>query len=241
MTSVDLELCWGEERLACSSHAVDAVLTPGGPFPTMRPLAPDGDAFVLFVPPRARGWLLTANGWRDLSTLRVLGCLAPDPACPGGARIRLRLLRDARGMEDGVVLVRRVDAWLEIEGWWLRVSLGDDVAAPPRTNRRALGRAGAARRTGTARATISALEGGRGDGRLHRGGRAVRRRVDVVLGLPRRCRAGLRRGPDGRQPQPRRREPVEIELGVTGLDGRERGQHPAEAGEGEGREEQPSA
>ena len=140
MTSVDLELCWGEERLACSSHAVDAVLTPGGPFPAMRLLAPDGDAFVLFVPPRARGWLLTANGWRDLSTLRVLGCLAPDPACPGGARIRLRLLRDARGMEDGVVLVRRVDAWLEIEGWWLRVSLGDDVAAPPRINRRALGR-----------------------------------------------------------------------------------------------------
>lgn len=135
-----MALCWGDERLEQARHRLDASFAPGGPFPSMRPLRPDGDVLVLSVPPRARAWVHTANGWRDLATLRVLGGLAPDPDEPGGARVRLRPLGDARALEEGVVLVRRVEAWLELEGWWLHVGLGDDEPAPPRTSRRAIAR-----------------------------------------------------------------------------------------------------
>ncbi|MCB9594036.1 MAG: AgmX/PglI C-terminal domain-containing protein [Sandaracinaceae bacterium] len=143
MPSVDAELSWGDERLGVASHPLGASFDPGGPFGAMRPVSVEGDDVVLVVPARARAWIHTANGWRDLVTLRVLGCVAPDPSRPGAARVRMRRLADVDGRVEGVVIVRHPEALLELEGFWLRVGLSDDAAPATRVDRRAL-RSGAA-------------------------------------------------------------------------------------------------
>ncbi len=138
MASVDAELCWGDERLDVGAHPVGAPFDPGAPFGPIAPIHVEGDDVVLVVPPTARAWIHTANGWRDLNTLRILGCVAPDPDVPGAARVRMRRLAGAEGRVEGVVLVARIEAWLEREGFFLRVGLSDDAAPTTRVDGRAI-------------------------------------------------------------------------------------------------------
>jgi len=67
----------------------------------------------------------------------VLGWLRPHPTTPGAAAVRMRRVERADAMVDGVVLARRIEAWLEIDGWWLRVAVSDDVESPPKVDRAA--------------------------------------------------------------------------------------------------------
>ncbi|MBX3275044.1 MAG: hypothetical protein KF729_32565, partial [Sandaracinaceae bacterium] len=138
MPSVESELAWGDERLAAGVHPLGARFDPGGPFGALAPLEPEGDDVLLFVPPRARAWVHTANGWRDLATLRVLGCVTPDPCARGAARVRLRPIARARGLVPGAAICARVEAWLALDGFWLRVALTEDAPPTPRWDRRAL-------------------------------------------------------------------------------------------------------
>lgn len=138
VAEVDIELSWGDERLAVSCHPIDRVLSPGGPFEPMCPLQTDGHDVLLTVPPRARAWIHTANGWRDLNTLRILECVGPHPELAGAAQIRMRRLSDADSLVQGVALVRRPEGWLEQDGWWLRVGLSEAVESVPRLDRRAV-------------------------------------------------------------------------------------------------------
>ena len=138
VASVDAELCWGDERLDVGAHPVGATFDPGAPFGPMAPLLVDGDDVVLVVPPKARAWVHTANGWRDLNTLRVLGCVAPDPDRPGAARVRMRRIDDVEGRVEGVVVVAAVEAWLEQDGFFLRVGMSEDAKPATRVDRRAL-------------------------------------------------------------------------------------------------------
>ena len=140
MAGVDAELRWGDERLELESHPLDAVIAPAlGPF-ALRPFEVDGDDLLLTVPPRAEARIRTANGMRDVAVLRVLGCVAPHPDVEGAARVRIRRLRDADEIPEGVVLTDRVEAWLGIDGWWLRlrVSEAPELPLPPRFEPRAL-------------------------------------------------------------------------------------------------------
>ena len=141
MAGVDAELRWGDEAIELTSHALDEVITPAlGPF-SLRPFVQDGpDDILLTIPARADAFVRTANGMRDMSALRVLGQLAPHPDLEGAAQVRLRRLRDADTIPRGVVLTDRIEAWIRLDGWWLRVRLDDDVAPPllPRFEPRAL-------------------------------------------------------------------------------------------------------
>lgn len=138
MPAVDAELCWGDERLGWTHHDLNAELRVGGPFVPWRPYRRDGEDYVLTIPAQARAWIHTANGWRDFATLRVLGCLTPRPDQPGVAEVRLRAIDRARSLEPGVVVVTRVEAWLEVEGFWLRVGISDEAPRTPRLSRRAV-------------------------------------------------------------------------------------------------------
>lgn len=140
MAGVDAELRWGDERLELSRHELDAVIEPEhGPF-CLRPFEPVGDDLVLTIPARAKAWVRTANGMRDLATLRVLGQIAPHPRIEGAAQVRLRKLEAAEGIVEGIVLTSVVEAWIGIDGWWLGVKVTEatDEAAPPRFEPRAL-------------------------------------------------------------------------------------------------------
>ena len=145
MRGVDAELFWGDERVATRRVAVDARVGRGGavelPTEGFAPFEVADDEVRLTVPPAATAWVRTAKGWRDLATLRVLGHVAPHPRWPGAARVRLRRLADAERIPEGVVLTPRMEAWIGVGAFWLRLSLNDeDAPAPPRFDRGALGR-----------------------------------------------------------------------------------------------------
>ncbi|MFK7985168.1 MAG: AgmX/PglI C-terminal domain-containing protein [Sandaracinaceae bacterium] len=141
---VDAELCWGDERLAFATHAVEDTFEPGAAFTALRPFSFDGEDVLVTVPERARAWVRTVGGWRDLATLRVLGCVTPDPARAGACRLRLRRVQQVEGHAEGTVIVREVEAWLERDGFFLRVGLSDPVAPTPRLDRAAILRLSAA-------------------------------------------------------------------------------------------------